>query len=605
MSLAPGTRFGPYELTGALGSGGMGEVYTARDTRLDRTVAIKVLPSHLSSDSDARTRFDREARAIAGLNHPNICTLYDVGVTDEGAAYLVMELLEGETLQERLLRGPIEVNALVDHGLALADALDAAHARGLIHRDLKPANIFLTTRGGTKILDFGLAKAVDALDDTTRQADALTGIGTTVGTVAYMSPEQLRAEPLDGRTDLFSLGLVLYEMATGQRAFSGTTSAVVSAAILGQPPAPPRTIRADLPARLEDVILKALEKDRQFRCQSAAELRADLLRAKRQSTVESVLETQAPSYVRAGNPAPTPSAPRPASADAVSASVSPTPIPPASPAVVPTTKSRSRLLVPLVAVLLVVIGVGVTVWYYRTCCSAPPDSGTIGPTAPANLRADNTTAPPPVTAPPAPVTPPASATAPAPVKPSPDPRPTAPATAQPDARPNAPPPDVRGAPPPGAPPATPPAGDPNAGFAGRPTGPGRNGPGRGGPGRANFGPALAGLTTALKAQPPQTCEVATVADPRPRQFAGELIAALNAGGWTCTDAGVIAGSDPAVMPTFTIQVPHQSPSANTLRQWATRLGFTPEFRVLPRLPHVRIIVGVLKDPARGRSLPEQ
>jgi serine/threonine protein kinase len=566
MSLVPGTRFGPYELMAALGAGGMGEVYTARDTRLDRTVAIKVLPTHLSSDSDARARFDREARAIAGLNHPNICTLYDVGVTDAGAAYLVMELLEGETLQERLVRGPIEVNALVDHGLALADALDAAHSRGIIHRDLKPANIFLTSRGGTKILDFGLAKAVDALDDTTRQADALTGMGTTVGTVAYMSPEQLRAEPLDGRTDLFSLGLVLYEMATGQRAFSGTTSAVVSAAILGQQPAPPRTIRADLPARLEDVILKALEKDRQFRCQTAAELRADLLRAKRQTTVESVLETQAPSYVRA---AASPTIPA-TSGDAST----------------PPPKRRSKWLLPLAAILLLVIGVGATVWYYRTCCSPPPltPMETFPATPPASLRAANSTPAPPTTPPaPAPSSPPPARNVDRPSAPPP----SAPPVSAPPS--SATPPDARA----GAPP-------PDAGFGGRNNGPGRNGPGRAGPGRANFAPALANLTNSLKGLPPQTCEAGAVNDPRPRLFVGELVAALNAAGWTCTDVGIIPGFDAATNAPFTIQVPRQSPGANALRQWATRMNFSPDFRILPRLPQVRIVVGVLKEPGRGR-----
>jgi serine/threonine protein kinase len=200
----------------ALGAGGMGEVYEARDTRLDRPVAIKVLPAELAMDAAARARFDREARAIAALNHPNICALHDIGDAD-GHGYLVMERLEGETLQQRLQRGHLDLEHTIDYGIALADALDAAHGRGLIHRDLKPANIFITTRGIVKILDFGLAKSVQEGDaDITRSVnDALTTTGTTLGTVAYMSPEQLRGEPLDVRTDLFSFGLVLYEMATG------------------------------------------------------------------------------------------------------------------------------------------------------------------------------------------------------------------------------------------------------------------------------------------------------------------------------------------------------------------------------------------------------
>ena len=281
MALSAGTRLGAYEILSALGAGGMGEVYRARDTRLHRVVAIKVLPANRSGDSDARRRFDREARAIASLNHPNICTVFDVS-HEADHDFLVMELLEGDTLHERLSRGAFELAALLDTAIALADALDSAHARGLIHRDLKPANIFLTTRGQPKILDFGLVKMVAVTDGTTFEDGGLTGAAAVVGTTAYMSPEQLRGEPLDARTDLFSLGLVLYEMATGHRAFTGSTSAVVSAAILGQEPAAPHVLRADLPIHLEDAILKLLEKDRLVRCQSAAELRADLTRVKRQ-----------------------------------------------------------------------------------------------------------------------------------------------------------------------------------------------------------------------------------------------------------------------------------------------------------------------------------
>ncbi len=284
--LSPGTILGPYRVDALIDAGGMGEVYRAYDTRLQRVIAIKVLPAHSSTDSDARARFEREARAIASLNHPNICAVFDVG-HDAGRDYLVMELLEGETLHQRLTRGALAMDALVDSALSLADALDSAHERGLIHRDLKPANIFLTSRGQPKILDFGLVKMVGHAGGMTLEADGLTGPAAVIGTLAYMSPEQLRGESLDGRTDLFSLGLVLYEMATGRRAFTGSTSAVVSAAILGQEPATPRTLRADLPVRLEEALLKLLEKDRLVRCQSAAELRADLMRVKRQTDSES------------------------------------------------------------------------------------------------------------------------------------------------------------------------------------------------------------------------------------------------------------------------------------------------------------------------------
>jgi len=265
MALPAGTRLGPYEILTALGAGGMGEVYKARDTRLERDVAVKVLPAALTDAAPARERFQREARAVAALQHPNICTIHDVGETRDAQAFLVMELLQGETVQQRLTRGPLDVALLVDVGMALADALDAAHSAGILHRDVKPANIFLTTRA-PKILDFGLATtaprppSVASITRTREPSPMLTEAGSIVGTVAYMSPEQLRGEDLDVRTDLFSFGLVLYEMATGQPAFAGATSAVISAAILHHEPPAPSQVRPELPARLEDVILKASKK---------------------------------------------------------------------------------------------------------------------------------------------------------------------------------------------------------------------------------------------------------------------------------------------------------------------------------------------------------
>jgi eukaryotic-like serine/threonine-protein kinase len=262
----------------------MGEVYRAKDTRLDRLVALKVLP-HERTEGPVLERFQREAKAASALNHPNICTIYDVGTEPP---FIAMELLEGETLQQRLTRGPLDTPTLVDLGVALADALDAAHAKGIVHRDIKPANIFLTARG-PKVLDFGLAKAAplattaDASYEPTRPADGmLTDPGVTVGTVGYMSPEQLRGEELDARTDLFSLGLVLYEAATGRPAFSGPTSAAIAGAILHQIPPAPRQIRTELPSRLEDLIVKALEKNRDERYQVASEMRGDLKRLKRE-----------------------------------------------------------------------------------------------------------------------------------------------------------------------------------------------------------------------------------------------------------------------------------------------------------------------------------
>jgi Tol biopolymer transport system component len=309
MALDSGTRLGPYEILAPLGAGGMGEVYRARDTRLDRLVAVKVLPN--ATSAQAIERFEREAKAIASLNHPGICAIYDVGTSP--VPFLVMELLEGETLHHRLARGPLDPGALVETGLALADALSAAHAKGILHRDLKPANIFLTSRG-PKILDFGLARTTDAAVGGNTDVTAyptlaaqspLTDVGVTVGTAAYMSPEQLRSEPLDARTDLFSLGLVLYETATGRRAFPGSTSAVTTAAILHEQPAAPTQLRPDLPPRLEQAILALLEKDRDVRTQSASELRAELMRIRRE--LGAVRPSESARVMQAAEPAGAPS----------------------------------------------------------------------------------------------------------------------------------------------------------------------------------------------------------------------------------------------------------------------------------------------------------
>ena len=276
-----------YRILSQLGAGGMGVVYEAEDTRLGRRVALKFLPEAFSKDAQAVLRFRREARAASALNHPNICSIYDIGEHD-GRQFLVMELLEGETLRERLARGPMSAADVLTTGSQLADALDAAHAKGIVHRDIKPANVFLTARGHAKVLDFGLAKVSptetdDPLESPTQEVDELTGPGTALGTVAYMSPEQARGELVDHRTDIFSLGAVLYEMVTGHQAFSGRSTAVVFDAILNRMPTPSATANDPVAADLDRFIHKALEKDAGLRYQSAADLRSDLKRLTRDS----------------------------------------------------------------------------------------------------------------------------------------------------------------------------------------------------------------------------------------------------------------------------------------------------------------------------------
>jgi serine/threonine protein kinase/tetratricopeptide (TPR) repeat protein len=436
-----GKTIGHYKISEPLGAGGMGVVYRAQDLKLGRMVALKVLPAGAGASDEATERFKREARTASSLNHPNICTIYGFD-EHEGQLYMAMELLEGEPLDKRMAGRPMDLNQVLDMASQVCDAMDAAHASGILHRDIKPANIFITRRGTVKVLDFGLAKLspdyrgssmhVDASHETVVQEHFTSMVGTTVGTIAYMSPEQARAEDVDSRTDLFSFGVVLYEMITGRQSFPGNSTAVVFDGILNRDPAPPSSINPSLPPELDRIVFKALEKDRTLRYQTAADLGADLKRLRRDSGSRRVTAAGASMIGSGSNVIPAPGSSSSAYPPAQGSGVAQPSgqVPKVSSVVAPAVPAAKRHPLLIGGGLVAVVAVAIAIAFASAAYIARLDN------ADASTRTATTT--PPAEATPAPAEPaPAAVPTPAPVTPAPPPPPPAEAVAPPPASPTA------------------------------------------------------------------------------------------------------------------------------------------------------------------------